>query len=211
MAKTKLVCFDLDHTLIIDIHSVMFLSKINNNFSKLIEIEKQEKAGVFDWIEADHYKAKLAKGIHINEIKNDFDKHIKPINKIKETIGVLNKMDIATILITAGPKQVAKIASEKWKIDDFHGSDYEVKDKVFTGKILDHIGDKGKVSFLKSYCQENDFFPEECIAIGDGASDIPLFDYCGTSIAINYSENVIGKATYYLETTDLSEILKYIN
>ena len=50
----------------------------------------------------------------------------------------------------------------------------------------------------------------ECVAIGDGASDIPLFDYCGTSVAINYSENVIGKATYYSKTNDLSKILKYI-
>ncbi len=207
MANIKLACFDLDDTLIRGIHSVMYLAKINGKLSELLKIEKLERVGIYDWIEADYHKAELAAGLPVNRVKTNFQKIIKPINKIPETISNLKKRNIETLLITAGPIQVAKVACKFWGFNDFYGSDYEVIDGLFTGRILKHIGDKGKLDYLKKYCQRRGYRPEECVAIGDGASDVPLFEYCRRSIAINYADKVIGKATYYLKTDDLSDIL----
>lgn len=210
MSKIKLVCFDLDDTLITEIHSVMFLSKIHGKLLELQKIEEAEEKGDINWIEADYQKAELVEGLHIDEIKINFNNVIKPIKKIRKTIETLHNNGIKTILITAGPIQVAKTASETWGIEEFYGSDYEVKNGYFTGRITEHLGDKGKLRYLKECCQSNNVKPEECIAIGDGASDIPLFEFCGTSIALNYTDSVIGKATYYVKTDDLSKILEYI-
>lgn len=72
------------------------------------------------------------------------------------------------------------------------------------------IGDKGKILCLQAYCKQYNIDSNRCIAVGDGASDIPLFEFCEGSIAINYSEATIGKACYYLKTDDLSDILDLI-
>ena len=50
----------------------------------------------------------------------------------------------------------------------------------------------------------------ECIAVGDGSTDIPVFEYYIKSIAINASENVKEKATYSVDTENLSDILDFI-
>jgi len=210
MSDTKLVCFDLDDTLIREIHSVMYLSILNNAFEEIIEIEKREANGEFTWIEADYHKAKLAYGLDIEKISTEFNHVLKPINNISNVIATLRRLGFKCILVTAGPKQVAEVACNIWGLDGYYGSDYEIVDRKFTGRIINHIGDKGKISCLQEYCNKYEISPDNCIAIGDGASDIPLFEHCGCSIAINYSNVTIGKATHYIKTDDLSDILNFI-
>mgnify|MGYP003613465198 CR=1 FL=1 len=106
--------------------------------------------------------------------------------------------------------QVAENAQRKWGFDAFYGSDYEVKHGRFTGKITDHMGNREKVTCLRQYCLSNDFMPNECVAIGDGTSDIPLFQYCKKSIALNACDAVEKAATLALRTDDFADILPFI-
>ena len=210
MLNKKLVCFDLDDTLIRKIHSVMYLSILNNRYSEIIEIEKREETGELNWIEADYYKAKLASGLALEKVFQEFTYILKPLSNISKAIERLHNAGFKCIVITAGPRQVAHAACNIWGLDGYYGSDYEVIHEKFTGKIINHIGDKGKIFCLKEYCKKNDLISDDCIAVGDGFSDIPLFEYCGTSIAINYSDVTIDKATHYIKTDDLTDILKFI-
>jgi phosphoserine phosphatase len=63
---------------------------------------------------------------------------------------------------------------------------------------------------LIEFCADNNISLEEAISVGDGESDIKLFEQTGKSIAINYSKSVIGKADKYIETEDLKGILEFI-
>ena len=122
----------------------------------------------------------------------------------------LHEQNIKCIVITVGPKQVAKVVCIIWGFDDYYGSDYEVVEGVFTGKILNYIEAEHKISCLLDFCKNNSIKPEECVAIGDGSTDIPIFGYCGKSIAINSSPKVRKRAMYVVDTDDLTDILKYI-
>ena len=57
---------------------------------------------------------------------------------------------------------------------------------------------------------KNNIKPAECIAAGDGSTDIPVFKYCGRSIAINSSSDAREEATYAIDTDDLMDILVYV-
>lgn len=59
MGKFKLVCFDLDDTLIRDIHSVMLPCILNGKEKEHSFIQAQEEKGVIDYILADYLRAKL--------------------------------------------------------------------------------------------------------------------------------------------------------
>jgi phosphoserine phosphatase len=85
-----------------------------------------------------------------------------------------------------------------------------VVEGVFTGKILNYIGAEQKIACLQDFCKNNNIKPEECIAVGDGSTDIPIFEYCGNSIAINSSQKVRKSAMYAVDTDDLTDILEYI-
>lgn len=206
----KLACFDLDHTLIYGIHSVLFPCLINGKYREARLIDEKEEQGLINWIDADFERAKLIDGLSVACLKENFDMILTPIRNIQRTIRKLQGKGIKCILITAGPVQVAQVASENWGFDGYYGSLYEEQNGTFTGKIIEHTGDEGKLSHLIEYCNKHGIMPEECMAIGDGASDIPLFRYCGASIAINYRDSMIGKAKYYLKTDDLTDILQFV-
>lgn len=206
-SEIKLACFDLDHTLIYGVHSVLFPCLINGKYREARLIDEKEEKGLMNWIDADFERAKLIQGLNVACLKENFDMILTPIRNIKRTISELQGKGIKCILITAGPVQVAKVAAEKWGFDGYYGSLYEEKNGTFTGKIIKHTGDEGKLSCLIEYCNKYSIMPEECVAIGDGSTDIPIFAYCGKSIAINYSDSMIGKAKYYLKTDDLSDLL----
>lgn len=207
---TRVVCFDLDDTLVREVHSVMLPCILNSKLEQLQIIEQLEKDGRINWTDADYQKAALMNGLSIEKLWDGFLSIMKPLANILQTVNILKRNGFQSIVITTGPVQVAEIAKELWNLDAAYGSVYEVINGVFSGRIIDHIGDKGKISCLQKYCFMNGISPDDCIAVGDGSTDIPLFDYCLSSIAINASPSAIQKATYSICTDDLSDILRFI-
>lgn len=207
----KLACFDLDGTLTREIHSVMLLCILNDQLEQLLEIEKLEHDGSLHWVEADYHKAALIKGLPVVGLVEGFINNMKSLQNIVPTIAALKKCGMSCIVITAGPKQVAEIVKDLWGFDAAYGSDYEVMDGVFTGRIIEHVGDKGKLDCLLTHCQNNGLSPKDCIAIGDGSSDIPLFEGCGYSLALNAASVAKQKAACFVDTNDLADILPYIS
>lgn len=206
----KLVCFDFDDTLTREIHSVMLLCMLNGKLQQLLEIERLEEDGRLGWIEADYKKAALIKGLSVSSINEGFNNIMKPLYKITDTVEKLKENSVKSIIVSAGPKQVVSVAKSTWNFDNSYGSDYEVSEGKFTGRILKHIGDKGKIDCLKDYCLQNRISPNECAAVGDGSTDLHLFEYCKYSIAINASDAVADKATYSLKTDILYDIVPFI-
>lgn len=210
MENLKLVCFDLDDTLIREIHSVMLPCILNGKEKEHSFIQEHEEKGMIDYIAADYLRAELLVGLEERKIGQSFLEIAKPLKNIKSVVEALHERGIRCIVITVGPKQVAKVVCNIWGFDDYYGSDYEVVEGVFTGKILDYVRAERKVECLQDYCNNNGIKPEECMAVGDGSTDIPVFEYCGKSIAINSSPKVQKSATYAVDTDHLTDILKYI-
>jgi phosphoserine phosphatase len=165
---------------------------------------------MIDYKAADYRRAELLLGLQEHKIAQSFLEIAKPLKNIKSVVEALHKQNIKCIVITVGPRQVAKAVCDIWGFDDYYGSDYEVAEGVFTGKILNYIGAEQKIECLQDFCKNNSIKPEECIAVGDGSTDIPIFEYCGKSIALNSSPEVRKSAMYAVDTDDLEDILKYI-
>lgn len=210
MKNLKLVCFDLDDTLIREIHSVMLPCILNGKEKEHSLIQEQEEKGLLDYISADYLRSELLLGLEERKIAQSLLEIAKPLKNIKSVVEALHEQNIKCIVITVGPKQVAKVVCDIWGFDYYYGSDYEVVEGVFTGKILNYIGAEQKIECLQDFCSNNSIKPEECIAVGDGSTDIPIFQYCGGSIAINSSPKVQQNAMYAVDTDDLTDILKYI-
>lgn len=210
MGKSKLVCFDLDDTLIREVHSVMLPCILNGKEKEHSFIQEREEKGEIDYMSADYLRAELLLGLKECKIAKSFLDIAKPLKNIKSVIEALHEQGMKCIVITVGPKQVAKVVCNLWGFDDYYGSDYEVAEGIFTGKILNYIAAEQKILCLQDFCKNNSIKPEECIAVGDGSTDIPIFKYCGKSIAINSSPKVRKSAMYAVDTDDLTDILKYI-
>lgn len=120
----------------------------------------------------------------------------------------LKTLGYKLVAISGAPSFMAKRYLDKiglfpWKI---HSSKWVFKDSVFTGKIdLNILEDKGR--FIEEK-YKNLFDLDQCIALGDTASDIPMLQKVGKAIAINptyaLAQKAIGqKWTILLERKDL--------
>lgn len=206
----KIVCFDMDGTLILNTNSVEYLCTINNKKTQFDTIDREGIEKGLSWIETDYIKAKLMGMLSVEKINHLFDKYIVFIEGIQETVDYLKGKGFKVILVTSGPVVIAEIVAKRFGFDMYFGSEYQVKDGFMTGKIVKHTGNCGKLSCLSEYCKEIGSSYDNCIAIGDGFSDIDLFEKCGKSIAINYEQCVEGKAGCYIKTNDLKDIIKFI-
>ncbi|MCP4566559.1 MAG: HAD-IB family phosphatase [FCB group bacterium] len=204
--KIDAVSFDMDGTLIRNTDSVRYLCMLNNNLDELERIHRREDDKNISWIEADYLKAKLIKGLDVAEVKNNFVKSIRLIKNIDRVLLHLREQQIESVLITSGPTQIVDILGEKFGFDAVYGSEYEVLNNKFTGRILTHLGSAGKLDCLKEYCTKSGINLKRCVAIGDSESDIAVFKECGKSIAINYSDALRGMASEYIITDDLFDI-----
>lgn len=205
----QLACFDMDGTLIRNTNSLKYLCCLNRKENEALEIENREARKEISWIEADYLKVKLLEGLEMKYVKDEFNKRIELISGIDYVMKYMKTKNIKTILVTAGPIQVAKILGEKYGFDEVYGSCYEVKKGYFTGEIINHLGDGGKLKSLLSFCKKHEIDLQRCVAIGDSDSDIEIFEKCGKSIAINYSDVLIGKASVYIKTDNLEDILEH--
>ena len=207
---TRLVSFDLDDTLIRGIHSVLLPCILNGKEKECVAIDEKEAAGALDYISADYLKAELFEGLPITRIAESFLDIAHPLDDIKNVVDVLHQKDTLCIVITVGPIQVAKAVCDIYGFDDCYGSEYEEADGLFTGRISNYLSAENKVECLRDICRRYDVVPDDCIAVGDGATDIPVFEYCGKSIAINASAYVQSKATYSVDTQNLTDILCFL-
>lgn len=209
-AVKKLVCFDIDGTLIRNTNAVEYLCKLAGKGKEVAEIEEKENCVELNWIEADYIKAEFMKGIQVRKIIELFDNHVSLIDNIDAVINRLKELNYDVILVTAGPKQVANVFNERYEFNSVYGSEYEEVNGVLTGKILTHLGDHGKLEVVEKYSMANRVSAKDVIAVGDSSSDIEVFKLVGKSIAINYSKSLEGNATEYIVTNDLLDILSVI-
>ena len=152
MQTIKAVCFDLDGTLITNTNSVAYLCYLNSRQRDLEDIELMERREQTSWVEADFLKAALLKGLATSKIVECFDAEIALLNGIDAVVKSLREKDISVLLITAGPVEVAEVVGQRFGFDRVYGSIYRVRDNIFTGELLEHLNDVGKLRCLEDFC-----------------------------------------------------------
>jgi len=208
--KYKAVIFDMDGTLIRNTDSVTYLCLLHQVNQKILaDINYRELHDEISWIDADYERAKLICGLSLEKIKTHFDHHIQLINGIEETINILKNRGVIKLLVTAGPKQVAEVITNRYGFDDHFGSEYETIDGQFTGRITFHMRDSGKVDCLRNGCKSRRISLKDCAAVGNSSSDIELFKVAGRSIALNADVVTRKLASCSVDTNNLSDILSF--
>jgi phosphoserine phosphatase len=213
--RPKLVCFDLDGTVMLRPNSLQYLLLLNNAPPEtLLEIDRREMSGETDWISADYERAAFIAGLPVAAVEQHFDAHLETIGNLENVLRTFHEQGIVTILITAGPIEVAHALARRFPFDHCFGSTFETagtEHAVYTGRIARHLGSEGKVQCLAELCATRDVTLQDCAAVGDGDSDLALFQAVGTSIGLNCSAETAAFAHHEVHSRDLSAILPLIS
>lgn len=215
--KYKLVCFDLDGTIVDEtifiwdtIHDFCGVSKedrkkaYNNFVNKSISYD--------EWYANDRILLKKAK---CN--KKTLFEAIKPLKLMPGALETLKKLKEKGL-------KIAIISGSLNLVLDYLIPNYEeIFDDVFINKMFfDEEGNisggestpfdfEHKATGLKEICKREGIDPKECVFVGDNHNDTHIAELAGLSIAFNCkSETLAEIADVVIEKKDLREILKHI-
>ncbi len=217
MAKYKLVCFDVDGTLI---DNVKFSWQV---FHDYFQTDKNKREGAknsflngemsyLEWAEHDigMWKEKNAK-------KEDFFKaieHLSLMNGALETLQELKKNGLKLAIISGS----LNVVLEKF-IPDYN----DFFNDIFLSRIyFDKRGNitkieatefdmEKKAEALKQIAEREKISLKECVFIGDYLNDMKIIQEAGLGIAFNCGHDKLKQAAdVVIEKKDLREILKYI-
>ena len=125
---------------------------------------------------------------------------------VKETIRKMKKKGIKIMLLTNIPTHLGKLFQEKLDFNYIGGTTLEVKDGIFTGRILKFSHDK--TTEAMKILKKEKISPNDAISIGDRKDDAKVFEKVRFGIA--YDGDEVAKKTAKYQITDFRDLLNII-
>jgi len=119
---------------------------------------------------------------------NIYDSSYSLIKNLKEA-------DYYIITISVGAYDVVNLAASALEMDECYATRLKFKDMVCTGKLATSIHiPGGKEKAIKKIAKEKNVPFENCIALGDSASDMEMFELVKKPIALNPTPELLKLA-----------------
>lgn len=204
--KIKAVILDLDQTLTTDKASwIQFTELIGADSSIHIQLYEDFKSGKITYDFAKKELIKLWKETGRTDkqyIKSLFNKIQYRPNVNKYIKYLQSKYRLC--LISGAMDVFVEVVSEDLSIKDYYASTKLLFDENDELIDLDYKLSRGeeKLEFLFDFCKRSGLSPKECAAIGDGESDVPIFDEVGLPIlfiAKETTNDLMSKYPYQLK------------
>ncbi len=208
--RWRLACFDLDGTLVQATSVSQHLADRFGQTLQMAELERRYAAGdISNAVVADE-QAAMYGGMPLAQVVEALD-DIPCIEGIDATVNALREQGVDSLLCTVTWRFAAEEFCRRHGFIRGSGTEIDLeREDTLNGKVRRHCNEWDKLEFVRSHCAEAGIGLEDCIAIGDSRSDVPLFEAVGFSIAINATEQAQAAASVTLNTGDLTDVLALI-
>ncbi|MCW4052553.1 MAG: HAD family phosphatase [Candidatus Bathyarchaeota archaeon] len=206
----KLVIFDVDGT-IFQVYSWQYiheklgtLRQSKQHFDQFLE----KQISYEEWAQQD---VALWKNQPLGKIQ-------KLINQMPYTKGAVDTLtnlkqnNMKIFLLSAGLTQVAERIQKETGINRFLANTLVVKDGFLTGEVEVNVSFYSKDRHLQRILKEFNVTAQECAAVGDDPTLVPLFRKVTLAIAFNPVNRAVEEhADIIVKSNDLRDILPYVN
>lgn len=202
----RLVCFDMDSTLI-QTEVIVELAKKAGVGKKVDEITEAAMRGEIDFDESFKQRVALLKGLDEN-VMQEIAENLPITEGAERLFSTLKKYGYRTAILSGGFTYFGKYLQHKFDIDYVFANDLEIVNGKLTGKHLGEIvNGEMKAEWLKKLAFKEDINLEQVIAIGDGANDLPMINIAGLGIAFHAKPKVKENAKQNISTIGLDAVL----
>lgn len=203
-----LVAFDLEGTLI-DAELFPEIGKRFGTGALLDRITSQAMNGKLRYEDSLVRRLELVQGLSIEKICEVCIK--LPLFKgAKETVETVKGLHCIPAILTGGFEILAKRVARELGIEYVSANKFIVENGRVKSVREPIVTPEFKAKQLINLAGNLGMRPDHCVAVGDGANDIPMMEVAGLSIAFNAKRCVREKADVVIEGDNLVEILPYI-
>jgi phosphoserine phosphatase len=133
------------------------------------------------------------------------------IDDIREGVEQLASRGVDALLCTVTWSFAAQCVADRFGFSAVSGTVMHVDDDgILAGRVAQYFEPEDKVGFLRDYCGPRGLSMNQVVAIGDGRSDIPMFEAAGFSVGLNASPAARAAASVSVESHSFLDALRVV-
>lgn len=216
LSDYKLIAFDMDSTLI-NIECVDEIADAVGRKEEVAAITEAAMRGeIADFKESLRRRVALLQGVTLADMQRVYDERLRPNPGAAELVKACKAAGLKVLLVSGGFTFFAHRVRDRLDIDFTRSNILETDELgVLTGRMVNQCwGDicdgAEKRRTLLEVASLLDIAPEECIAMGDGANDLPMMGAAGLSVAYHAKPKVREQAMVAINEGGLDRLLEVL-
>ncbi len=202
----RLICFDMDSTLI-QCEVIVELAKRAGVGEKVSEITEAAMRGEFDFKESFKRRVALLEGLEESVMK-EIAENLPITEGAERLIRNLKHLGYKVAILSGGFTYFGNHLKKVLGVDYVFANELEIKDGKLTGRHVGEIVDGAKkAEYLKTLIEIEKIHPDQSIAVGDGANDLPMINLAGLGVAFHAKPVVKENSEYSISSLGLDGLL----
>ena len=215
LSQFKLIAFDMDSTLI----SIECIDEIADAVGRKAEVaaitEAAMRGEITDFKDSLRRRLALLKGVTLADMERVYTERLKINPGASQLIAACHKAGMKVLLVSGGFTFFAERVKARLNIDFARSNRLEVVNGELTGGLLmqawgDICDGAEKRRTLLEAASLLGIEPHECIAVGDGANDLPMMGAAGLSVAYHAKPKVREQAMVAIQEGGLDRLLEVV-
>jgi phosphoserine phosphatase len=210
----KLAAFDMDSTLI----NIECIDEVADAAGKKAEVaaitEAAMRGEITDFKDSLRRRLALLKGVPETALEEVYAKRLQINPGVEKTVAALKVAGIKLLLVSGGFTFFSDRVAKRLGFDFARANVLEIKDGLLTGKLVtqpwgDIVDGEEKKRMLLQIADQLGLQPNQTIAVGDGANDLPMMSVAGLSVAYHAKPKVREQAMVQINEGGMDELLGY--
>ena len=209
----KLIAFDMDSTLI-NIECVDEIADAVGRKPQVAAITEAAMRGeIADYKDSLRQRVALLKGVSQGDLERLYRERVRLNPGAVELVTACKQAGLKVLLVSGGFTYFTDRVRDRLGIDYTRANVLDIQDGQLTGRLVDQPwGDicdgAEKRTMLLQTCAQLGIAPQQAIAMGDGANDIPMMGEAGLSVAYHAKPAVRACAKVCIDSGGLDRVLE---
>ncbi|MEN2750055.1 phosphoserine phosphatase SerB [Psychrobacter sp. FBL11] len=202
----KLICFDMDSTLI-EQEVIVELAKTAGIGEQVETITEAAMRGEIDFDESFVQRVSLLEGISTT-VLDDICARLTLSTGARTTISAFKALGYHTVLLSGGFTYFARYVAEQLGIDEVHANNLDIEEGEVTGHVqMPIINGAKKASIVAHIAERMGIEMSQVVCVGDGANDLPMMANADLGVAYHAKPIVQARADAAVNVTGLEGVL----
>jgi len=211
----KLIAFDMDSTLI----SIECIDEIADAVGRKAQVaaitEASMRGEISDFRESLRRRLALLQGVTVADMERVYTERLQINPGAAELIAACQKAGLKVLLVSGGFTFFADRVKARLNIDFAKSNQLEVAAGALTGGLVmqswgDICDGEEKRRTVLEVASLLGIEPAQCIAMGDGANDLPMMGAVGLSVAYHAKPRVREQAMVAINEGGLDRLLEVV-
>ena len=211
----KLIAFDMDSTLI-NIECVDEIAAAAGRKEEVAAITEAAMRGeIADYKASLRQRVALLKGVSVQHMEDIYTNRLQFHPGAERLVAACKAAGMKVLLVSGGFTFFTDRVRDRLAIDFTRSNVLGIEQGKLTGNMVDQPwGDicdgEEKRRMLLETCAGMGINPNQAIAMGDGANDLPMMDEAGLSVAYHAKPKVREQAMVAINTGGLDRLLEVL-